>query len=76
MERWPRPRTEEDLEKLRIKARKLFRDKAMPQALVSIMGSVSSSDALGKVFDALQERDVSRGLVFVLLLQVGRIVIH
>ena len=73
---WPKARSELESEKLRAKARELFQEKAMPQALTSIMGAASSQDALGKVFDALQIRDVSRGLVFALMIQAARIVVH
>ena len=78
MKLWPAPLVEADLERLRAKARKLFQEKALPQALTSIMGSGSSSDALGKVFDSLQGRgnEIPRGLVFTLLLQATRVVVY
>ena len=73
---WPQPRSAAESERLRLRARELFLTKALPQALTGIMGAASSSDALGKVFDALQTTEVARGLMFSLLLQAARIVIY
>ena len=66
---WPLPISEEDKEKLRLKARKLLVEKGMPQALTSIMGAAASGEALGRVFDCLQIEQVARGLMFALILQ-------
>ena len=66
---WPPPPSEEEKEEMRKKARKLLVEKGMPQALTSVMGAAASGEALGKVFDCLQVREVARGLVFALLLQ-------
>lgn len=79
LEIWNRdypPKTDEQKEELRIKARRLLITKGMPQALTSVMGATASGDALGKVFDALQVPEVSRGLIFGLMLQALRIVTH
>ena len=40
------------------------------------MGAAASGEALGKVFDCLQVPEVSRGLVFGLMLQALRVVTH
>lgn len=66
---WPPEPSAEEKEKLRQKARKLLVEKGMPQALTSVMGAVASGEALGRVFDCLQIPEVSRGLMFALLLQ-------
>lgn len=69
LENWPPPPTEEEKEKLRVKARKLLVDRGMPQALTAVMGAAASGEALGKVFDALQIQEVARGFMFALLQQ-------
>lgn len=66
---WPPEPSSEEKEALRVKARKLLVERGMPQALTSVMGTVASGEALGRVFDCLQVQEVSRGLVFALLLQ-------
>jgi hypothetical protein len=66
---WPAEMSEEEKEKLRIKARKLLVERGMPQALTSVMGQAASGEALGKVFDCLQEPRVARGVMFGLVLQ-------
>ena len=79
MEIWTRdypPKTAEQKEELRIKARYLLVTKGMPQALTSVMGAAASGEALGKVFDCLQVPEVSRGLVFGLLLQALKVITH
>lgn len=79
LEAWTRDypqKTDEQKEELRIKARKLLVSKGMPQALTSVMGAAASGEAMGKVFDCLQVPDVSRGLVFGLMLQALRVVTH
>ncbi|EME42168.1 hypothetical protein DOTSEDRAFT_73075 [Dothistroma septosporum NZE10] len=79
METWRRDypeKTAEQREGLRIKARKLLVTKGMPQALTSVMGAAASGEALGKVFDCLQVPEVSRGLIFGLMLQALRVVTH
>ncbi|KAB2579999.1 hypothetical protein DBV05_g1461 [Lasiodiplodia theobromae] len=72
--KWPVPMSDEEKEKLRVKARKLLVERGMPQALTSVMGQAASGEALGKVFDCLQVEDVSRGFMFGLLLQAVRAV--
>lgn len=79
MEIWKRDypeKTDEQKEELRTKARKLLVTKGMPQALTSVMGAAASGEALGKVFDCLQVPEVSRGLIFGLMLQALRVVTH
>ncbi|KAL9133073.1 MAG: hypothetical protein Q9175_005750 [Cornicularia normoerica] len=71
---WPAPPSEEEKERMRVKARKLLVEKGMPQALTSVMGAAASGEALGRVFDCLQVPEVARGLVFALVLQGVRAV--
>ncbi|XP_014556521.1 hypothetical protein COCVIDRAFT_26742 [Bipolaris victoriae FI3] len=66
---WPEPMSEDEKEKLRVKARKLLVERGMPQALTSVMGQAASGEALGKVFDCLQDQRVARGVMFGLVLQ-------
>ncbi|KZM23822.1 phosphatidylinositol binding [Ascochyta rabiei] len=66
---WPAEASAEDKEKLRLKARKLLVERGMPSALTSVMGQAASGEALGKVFDCLQEPRVARGVMFGLVLQ-------
>nr|OQO28029.1 hypothetical protein B0A51_02830 [Rachicladosporium sp. CCFEE 5018] len=79
LEIWARdypPKTDEEKEALRVKARRLLVQKGMPQALTSVMGAAASGEALGKVFDCLQIPEVSRGLVFGLFLQALKVLAH
>ncbi|KAF2478240.1 uncharacterized protein BDR25DRAFT_250928 [Lindgomyces ingoldianus] len=71
---WPKEMSGEEKERLKVKARKLLVEKGMPQALTSVMGQAASGEAVGKVFDCLQDRRVARGMVFGLLLQGMRAV--
>lgn len=73
---WPRPPSDEEKEKLRIKARKLLMEKGMPQALTSVMGAATSGEALGRVFDCLQVEEVARGVIFALILQAVRAIMQ
>ncbi len=66
---WPPELTPDEKEKLRFKARKLLVERGMPTALTGVMGQVATAEAMGKVFDCLQVEEVSRGLIFGLLLQ-------
>ena len=66
---WSKEMPDDEKEKLRIKARRLLVERGMPQALTSVMGQAASGEALGKVFDCLQERRVARGVMFGLVLQ-------
>lgn len=69
LKKWPKDPSDEEKEKLRIKARKLLVERGMPSALTSVMGQAASGEALGKVFDCLQEPRVARGVMFGLVLQ-------
>ncbi|KAI8937936.1 hypothetical protein NX059_005619 [Plenodomus lindquistii] len=69
LEGWPKAMAEEEKERLRERARKLLVERGMPQALTSVMGQAASGEALGKVFDVLQEGRVARGVMFGLVLQ-------
>ena len=69
LQKWPKAPTQEEKEKLRVKARKLLVEKGMPLALTSVMGVAASGEALGKMFDCLQVEEVARGLIYSLLLQ-------
>lgn len=66
---WPKEPGADDKEKLRLKARRLLVERGMPTALTSVMGQAASGEALGKVFDCLQEPRVARGVMFGLVLQ-------
>ena len=66
---WPAELGDEEKERLRVKARKLLVERGMPMALTSVMGQAASGEALGKVFDCLQEPRVARGVMFGLVLQ-------
>ena len=67
---------EDEKEALAKKARKLLVERGMPAALTSVMGQVATREALEKVWDCFQLREVSRGLVFGLILQAVRAVIQ
>jgi hypothetical protein len=69
LELWPKERTPEEKEVLRRNARKLLVERGMPQALNSVMGQAASGEALGRVFDTVQDQAVVKGLVFGLVLQ-------
>ncbi|KAF2108739.1 PXA domain-containing protein [Lophiotrema nucula] len=71
---WPADMSDEEKEKLRVKARKLLVERGMPQALTSVMGMAASGEAVGRLFDALQVQRVARGMMFGLLLQGMRAV--
>jgi hypothetical protein len=66
---WPKEMSAEEKQKLATKARKLLVERGMPAALTSVMGQAASGEALGKVFDCLQEPRVARGVMFGLVLQ-------
>jgi hypothetical protein len=76
LEKWPKPPTEEEKEKVRVKARRLLVERGMPLALTSVMGGAASGEALGRMFDCLQVEEVARGLMFSLILQGIRAVIQ
>ncbi|KAH7119048.1 PXA domain-containing protein [Dendryphion nanum] len=69
LKQWPAEPSIEEKEKLRLKARKLLVERGMPQALTSVMGLAASGEALGKVFDALQEPRLARAVMFGLVIQ-------
>ena len=70
---WPAPPSDEEKAQLRETARRLFVQKAIPQALTSVMGAAASREALEKIFDSLQVETVARGFVFSLMLQGLRV---
>ncbi|KAF3902531.1 hypothetical protein ABW21_db0204995 [Orbilia brochopaga] len=55
------PRTTEEKEELRRRARKVLSE-SLPQGLTALLGVNQTKEALSQLFDALQERDVARGL--------------
>lgn len=69
LKQWPAEPSAEEKERLRVKARKLLVERGMPQALTSVMGLAASGEALGKVFDALQEPRLARAVMFGLVIQ-------
>lgn len=73
---WPAESTQEEKEKLRVKARALLIKSGVPAALMGVMGQAATGEALGRVFDCLQNEEVARGLFFGLILQAVRIVTH
>lgn len=74
-ESWPPPSSEAEKESLRKTARKLFVQRGMPQAVMSVMGAAASRESLEKIFDCLQVEVVARGFAFSLLLQALKVVI-
>jgi hypothetical protein len=73
---WPPEMSFIDKERLRLKARKLLVERGIPAALTGVMGQAASSEAMGRVFEVLQEEEVARGLIFALLLQSVRAISH
>lgn len=73
---WPAEMTDDEKEKLRVKARQLLIRSGVPAALMGVMGQAATSDALGRLFDCLQIEEVARGLIFGLTLQIVRLVTH
>lgn len=73
---WPKEMSAEEKDKLRAKARKLLIESGVPAALTGVMGQNATGEALGRVFDCLQEEKVARGLMFGVMLQAVRIVTH
>jgi hypothetical protein len=71
---WPPDMTMEEKERLRVKAKKLLIERGVPAALTGVMGQAATSEAMQRIFDALQVEEVTRGLVFGLLLQAVRAV--
>lgn len=75
LEAWPPSPSDAEKERLRTTARKLFVQRGIPQALMSVMGAAASREALEKIFDSLQVENIARGLVFSVLMQALRAVI-
>lgn len=73
---WPAELTDEEKEKLRVKARNLIIRSGVPAALMGVMGQAATGQAMGRLFDCLQIEEVARGLIFGLVLQAARIVTH
>jgi hypothetical protein len=73
---WPAEMTQEEKDRLRIKARKLLIQSGVPAALMGVMGQSATSDAMGRVFDCLQIEEVARGLIFGLMLQAVKVITH
>lgn len=73
---WPAELTAQEKEELRVKARKLFIQSGVPAALMGIMGQSATSEALGRLFDCLQIEEVTRGLLFGIMLQAVRVITH
>lgn len=71
---WPPEMSIEEKERLRVKARKLLVERGVPAALTGVMGQAATGEAMQRIFDALQVEEMSRGLVFGLLLQAVRAV--
>ena len=70
---WPPSPSEQEKAQLRDKARRLFVQRGIPQALTSVMGAAASREALEKIFDSLQVQMVARGFIFSVLLQGLRV---
>lgn len=73
---WPPELTDDEKEKLRVKARKLLIRSGVPAALMGVMGQSATSEALGRIFDSLQVEEVARGLMFGVMLQAVRTITH
>lgn len=73
---WPGEMSDEEKEKLRVKARKLLIESGVPAALSGVMGQSATGEALGRLFDCLQIEEVARGLMFGVLLQAVKTVTH
>ncbi|KAK9479400.1 PXA domain-containing protein [Lipomyces japonicus] len=57
-----------DSSALKAEARRMFVGRVMPDGIKSVMGTAASTQALEFVFDALQDRNIARGLVLNLLM--------
>ncbi|RFU77299.1 px domain-containing [Trichoderma arundinaceum] len=73
---WPADLSEEEKRQLAIKARKLLIQSGVPAALMGVMGQSATGEALGRVFDCLQIEEITRGLIFGLILQAVRVLTH
>ncbi|KAK7206726.1 hypothetical protein BZA70DRAFT_112792 [Myxozyma melibiosi] len=63
-------KAETDSDALRAEAKKMFMSRAVPDAIKSVMGAAASSQALEYVFDVLQDRNIVRGIVLDLLMDI------
>lgn len=68
--------SDDEKERLRVKARQLFIDRGIPPALASVMGTSATGEALGRVFDSIQIQPITRGLVFAITLQALKVVLQ
>lgn len=68
--------SDEEKEKLRIKARNLLVTRGMPPALMGLMGGNATAESLGRIFDCLQIESVARGFVFAQLIQALKIIVQ
>jgi len=73
---WPAEMSQDEKDRLRVKARRLLVERGVPAALTGVMGNAATAEAMGKVFDCLQVEEVARGLIFGLLLQSVRVVVQ
>ncbi|KAM0244718.1 hypothetical protein ACHAQJ_010727 [Trichoderma viride] len=73
---WAADLTEEEKRELAVKARRLLIQSGVPAALMGVMGQSATGEALGRVFDCLQIEEISRGLIFGLILQAVRVLTH
>ncbi|CAN8106399.1 unnamed protein product [Discula destructiva] len=71
---WPPETSMEEKEKLRQKARRLLIESGVPAALTGVMGQNATNEALGRIFDCLQIEEVTRGLMFGVMLQAVRVI--
>ncbi|KFY75861.1 hypothetical protein V498_09894 [Pseudogymnoascus sp. VKM F-4517 (FW-2822)] len=73
---WPEELSPDEKTNLRVRARKLVIERGIPPALAGVMGQAATGEAVGRVFDCLQDEKVARGLMFGLLLQGARAITH
>lgn len=76
LKKWSTKMSPENKERLRIKARSLLIKRGVPIALTGVMGQAATSEAMGHIFDYLQIEEVTRGLIFGILLQGIRAVLY
>ncbi|RPA99434.1 hypothetical protein L873DRAFT_1767608 [Choiromyces venosus 120613-1] len=63
---------EDAAEEKREKARRLVKERGLPEALRGVMGGAASAECCGVMFDALQEEGVARGVVCGLVCEAVR----
>lgn len=76
LNKWSTKMSLKDKERLRIKARRLLINRGVPTALTGVMGQAATSEAMGHIFDCLQIEEVTRGLIFGVMLQGIRAVLY